>query len=137
MPISTTPEKLQQTSDELGTEAKDSLIALLSKENIQIKQINFVVQQTDNSASNSFLLGHATNGILGTATALGGGSLVLGSTSGSVTVELIRRRYDWNTENDFEKGSKSRSVDTSQGFLQLGNVTIKDISLEHKENKNN
>ena len=137
MPISTIPQKLQQTSDELGTEAKDFLISLLNKENMKFKQRNFVVEQEDSASSNSFLLSHDTNGILGTATALGGSQIVLGETSGSLTIELIRRRYDWDNKTELNKGKKSRNIDTTQGFIQLGNVTVKNLSLGHKENANN
>ena len=137
MPISTQPQKLQQVADELGTEAKDLALWQTFKESLKLKQRNFVVEQTDDSTSNSFILSHDTNGILGTATGLGGSQIVLGETTGSVTIELIRRRYDWDNKDEFLKGNKSKNIDINQGFLQLGNVTVKNISLGHKENKNN
>ena len=137
MPISTTPQKLQQTSDELGTEAKELLISQLNKAEFKIKLRNFVVETTDSSSSNSLILGHPTNGVLGVANGLGGSQIVLGSTTGDVTIEIIRRRYDWDSSVEFKKGTKSTNIDIKQGFIQIGNISLRNISLEHKENANN
>ena len=64
---------------------------------------------------------------------LGGGDLVIESSGDSLaTIEVMRRSYEWKTTADFDKGTKSANMDTSQGFLQLGNVTIKNIYLTHK-----
>jgi len=131
MVISTTPEKLQQTTDEIGPEPETQAIPFIYVEGFKLKLRNVVIEQVSQGSSNSFILGHPVNGILGTATALGGSQIVLGSTAGEATTELVRRSYDWRTKNDFEKG-KITNLNASQGFLQLGNVTLKDILLEHK-----
>lgn len=127
-------EKLQQTSDELGTEPNVIQIPMLQLEKVKIKQRNFVVKQTLVSGSNSHIYGHPVNGKYGVAIGLGGGQIVYGQSGIEVTIELIRRRYDWDSRLELEKGAKSGNIDISQGFLQLGNLTIKNISLEHKNN---
>lgn len=127
-------EKLQQTSDELGTEPNVIQIPMLQLEKVKIKQRNFVVKQTLVSGSNSHIYGHPVNGKYGVAIGLGGGQIVYGQSGIEVTIELIRRRYDWDNRLELEKGAKSGNIDISQGFLQLGNLTIKNISLEHKNN---
>ena len=127
-----TLEKLQQTSDEIGEAPEILSIPILSSERTKIKQSNFVVKQTLLSGSNSFIFGHPINGRFGIATGLGGGQIVFGQSGSSIEIELIRRRYDWNTESELAKGKKSDNVDISQGFIQLGNVVIKNIYLEHK-----
>lgn len=131
MVISTTPEKLQQTTDEIGDEPETQSIPFIYIEGVKVKLRNVVITQNLSEGSNSFLLGHSTNGILGTATALGGSQIVLGATTDPVTIELVRRSYEWKAEGDFKRGIKT-NVDITQGFLQLGNVTVRNILLEHK-----
>lgn len=126
------PEKLQQTNDELGDESSTFLIPFLYVEGIKIKQRNFVVSQEILVSSNSFILGHPVNGKLGIATGLGGGQIVLGQSGTTQTFEIIRRRYDWDSLGELQKGVKSDNVDINQGYIQLGNVTVKNIYLEHK-----
>lgn len=128
----TIPEKLQQTSDELGSDVTTLAIPFLYIEPLKIKQRNFVVQQNTISGSNSFILGHPVNGKLGIATGLGGGQIVLGQSGDNIVIELIRRRYDWNNRDELAKGTKSDNINTDMGFIQLGNVTVKNIYLEHK-----
>lgn len=128
----TTLEKLQQTSDELGDEPSVLQIPMLHKQNLKVILKNIVVKQTSTSGSNSFIWGHPTNGVLGIANGLGGGQIVLGQSGTNIEIELIRRSYLWNNKEEFEKGEKSDNVDISQGFIQLGNVTIKNIYLSHK-----
>src|SRR3990167_9975750 len=126
------PEKLQQTSDELGESPSVISIPLLYIEDVKIKQMNFVVLQNTLSGSNSFILGHGISGRLGVATGLGGGQIVLGQSGSNVEIEIIRRRYDWDSKKELEKGTRSPNMNINQGFLQLGNVTVKNIYLEHK-----
>jgi len=128
----TIPEKLQQTVDELGSDVSTLQIPFLYTENLKIKQRNFVISQTLSSSSNSLILGHSINGKLGVANGLGGGQIVLGQSGDASTIEIIRRRYEWDSIKELEKGTKSSNVDVSQGFLQLGNVTVKNIYLGHK-----
>lgn len=125
-------EKLQQTSDELGSETSILQIPFLNKEKVIIKQRNFVVIQTVKSSSNSFILGHPTNGKMGVANGLGGSQIVLGATSGDVTNEVIRRRYDWETQDDFNRGTRSDNIDIRNDAIQLGNVIVRNIFIEHK-----
>ena len=126
----TIPEKLQQTSDQLGTESGVLSIPFIYKEDIKLKQRNVVVTQLLLSGSNSLILGHPVNGKLGVATGMGGGQIVLGSSGSNVTIELMRRAYEFKEVADFERGN-IQNVDISQGFIQLGNVTVKNILLEH------
>jgi len=132
MPISTQAEKLQQTSDELGEESSLQTIPFIYPEGMKIKIRQVYVTQNVISGSNSFILGHPTNGKLGVATGLGGGQIVLGQSGANVTTELIKRSYEWKTQDDFNRGTKTDNVDTSQGFIQMGNVTVKNILLRHK-----
>ncbi len=131
MPIPTTPEKLQQTADEVGDEPVVQAIPYVYIEGIKLKLRAVNLKMTNSEGSNSLILGHPINGIIGTATGLGGGQIVLGASGTSVTIDLIKRSYEWNTRKDFERGTII-NLDTSQGYLQLGNVTLKDILLEHK-----
>ena len=132
MPISTTPEKLQQVGDEIGEQPSVSSIPFIYIENSKLKLRNTYVTQNLVSGSNSFIIGHSVNGKLGVAIGLGGGQIVLGQSGVNVVTELIKRSYEWKTKDDFDKGTKSDNIDTSQGFLQLGNITIKNIYLAHK-----
>lgn len=132
MPISTQAEKLQQTADELGQEPDLASIPFIYTEGMKLKLRQILVTQNLLSGSNSFILGHPVNGVLGVATGLGGGQIVLGQSGANVITELVRRSYDWRTADDFDRGTKSENVDTSQGFIQMGNVTIRNILLEHK-----
>ena len=128
----TLPEKLQQTSDELGDEPNIISIPLLYSEKIGVKLRNVEIIQNILTGSNSLILGHPTNGVLGVATGIGGGQIVLGQSGSTTTTELARRRYDWDKASELGKGVKSDNIDISQGFITLGNVTIRNIYLEHK-----
>ena len=132
MPISIQAEKLQQTSDELGDEPSLQAIPFIYVEGMKLRLRQVYVTQNVISGSNSFILGHPTNGKLGVATGLGGGQIVLGQSGSNVTTELIKRSYEWGTKNEFDRGTKTDNVDTQQGFIQMGNVTVRNIRLEHK-----
>lgn len=127
------PEKLQQTQDELGEDSSTITIPILKREALKIKAINFELFVTDTSASNSLICGHPVNGVVGIATGLGGGQIVVGDTSGSVTQKMVNRRYDWKTMGDFQQGTKSDNMDISFGDLRYGNIVVKDIYLEYKQ----
>ena len=131
MVISTTPEKLQQTADELGAAPDVQDIPFIYVSGVKIKLRNVEVIQTILEGSNSFILGHPVNGVFGVTTGLGGGQVVLGLTIDPIVTTLIKRSYTWDTTTDFERG-KITNVDISQGFLQLGNVSVKNLLLEHK-----
>lgn len=132
MTLSTQPEKLQQVADQIGVNPNIHPLPFFYIEGIQLKLKNVVMSKKILNSSNSFIFGHLINGKLGVATGLGGGQIVLGNTVGDTIIETIRRTYIWNSLGDFNKGSKSQNLDTSQGFIQLGNVIVKNISLEHK-----
>src|SRR3990167_9544309 len=125
MAISTTPEKLQQVGDEIGDSPNISSIPFIYIENAKLKLRNVQIFQNTISGSNSLIAGHPVNGIVGIAIGLGGGQIVCGQSGSNVSVELMRRSYEWRTKEDFERGTKSDNIDISQGFLQLGNVTVK------------
>ncbi len=131
MPISTQGEKLQQTTDEIGIEPDTQIIPYIYIERVKVKLRSVSLKATSQNGSNSFILGHPVNGILGVATALGGSQIVLGATTDPITVELIKRSYEWTNKNEFERGTKT-NLDDSQGYLQLGNVSARNILLEHK-----
>jgi len=132
MPINTPAEKVQQTTDEIGRDPDVQSIPFIYIEGFPLKLRAVSITSSNNSSSNSFLFGHPVNGILGTANGLGGGQIVFGETTGAVRIELVKRSYEWRTREDFKRGSIT-NLDISQGYLQLGNVTVKDILLEHKE----
>ena len=132
MPLSTTPEKLQQVNDEIGGQPNLASIPFIYIEGKKLKLRNIQISQNTISGSNSFILGHPINGRLGVATGLGGGQIVLGQSGSNIVIDLMKRSYEWKSKGDFEKGQKSDNMNTSQGFLQLGNVTLKNILLEHK-----
>ncbi len=131
MVISSTPEKLQQTTDEIGPNPDTQAVPFIYVENTKLRLKNVVINKTLSGSSNSLILGHDTNGVLGVANGVGGGQIVFGITAGDVKIEILRRAYGWKSLGDFNKGTRT-NVDTSQGFIQLGNVTVKNISLEHK-----
>ena len=131
MPLSTTPEKLQQVNDEIGQQPETASIPFIYIEGIKAKIRNVQISQNTISGSNSFIFGHPVNGKFGVATALGGGQIVFGQSGSNIVIELMRRSYEWKSKVDFERGT-IQNLDNSQGFLQLGNVTLKDMLLEHK-----
>ena len=131
MPLSTTPEKLQQVNDEIGQQPETASIPFIYIEGMKVKTRNVQILQNTISGSNSLIAGHPINGIVGTAIGLGGGQIVVGQSGTTVQIEMMRRAYEWKSKGDFEKGT-FQNLDISQGFLQLGNVTLKDILLEHK-----
>ena len=132
MPLSTTPEKLQQVNDEIGQQPETSAIPFIYIEGVKVKIRQVRILQNTVSGSNSFIFGHPVNGKFGVATALGGGQIVFGQSGSNVVIDLMKRSYEWKSKRDLEKGKKSDNIDISQGFIQLGNVTLKNMLLEHK-----
>ena len=132
MPLSTTPEKLQQVNDEIGQQPETSAIPFIYIEGVKIKIRQVKILQNTVSGSNSFIFGHPVNGKFGIANGLGGGQIVFGQSGSNVVIELMKRSYEWKSTRDLEKGKKSDNIDISQGFIQLGNVTLKNMLLEHK-----
>ena len=132
MVISTTPEKLQQVGDEIGEQPSISSIPFIYIEKSKLKLKNVEIKQNLISGSNSFIFGHPVNGRFGVAIALGGSQIVFGQSGSNITIELVKRSYEWKTKDDFERGTKSDNIDISQGFIQLGNITLKNIYLTHK-----
>ena len=132
MPLSTTQEKLQQVNDEIGEQPSVSSIPFIYIEGVKVKIKDVRITQNTVSGSNSFIFGHPTNGKFGVANGLGGGQIVFGQSGSNVETELMKRAYLWNSTSDLQRGTKSDNINISQGFIQLGNVTIRNISLEHK-----
>ena len=131
MPLSTTPEKLQQVNDEIGQQPETASIPFIYIEGMNVKLRNVQISQNSISGSNSLIAGHPINGILGVANGLGGGQIVCGQSGSNVMIDLMKRAYEWKSKGDFERGT-IQNLDVSQEFLQLGNVTLKNILLEHK-----
>src|SRR3990167_114139 len=113
MAISTTPEKLQQVGDEIGEQPNISSIPFIYIENAKLKLRNARIFQTLLSSSNSYILNHDVNGIMGAGTiGLGGGDLVIESSADSLaSFEVMKRSYEWRTTADFDKGIKSANMD--------------------------
>ena len=82
------------------------------------KQVNLLIKKLDYSASNTFILDHPINGILDTATGMGGGQVLLDGAA-AVTTELTRRRYEWRTESDLANGTYDPNISTDDGKLQF------------------
>jgi len=132
MAISTTPEKLQQVGDEIGDQAGVASIPFIYVEGKRLKLKSVQIRQNTLSASNSFILGHPINGKFGVATGLGGSQIVFGQSGSNVLIDLMKRSYQWENRDELENGKKTSNIDITQGFLQLGNVTVKNIYLTHK-----
>jgi len=77
------------------------------------------VLKIDWSASNSLILGHSINGILGVANGMGGGQIVLGDDGNSVSSIVVQRLWEWNTISRLNEGSKSVNIDTSHNDIRL------------------
>jgi hypothetical protein len=90
-----------------------------SKSSLNFLQVNLVMTQTSWSASNSFLLGHSTNGVLGTATGMGGSQVILGDDGNSSETETMRRRYDWRTEEELNNGVADANISREGGKITL------------------
>ena len=73
----------------------------------------------DWSGSNSFILGHSINGILGAHLGMGGGQIVLGDDGNSVTTTTVQRLWEWETEDRLNEGTKSANIDTSNGDMRM------------------
>ena len=78
MPLSTTPEKLQQVNDEIGQQPETASIPFIYIEGMKVKTRNVQILQNTISGSNSLIAGHPVNGIVGIAIGLGGGQIVVG-----------------------------------------------------------
>lgn len=129
--ITSTAVKLQQTTDELGYESYVSSVPFIYIEGLKLKVKEVKIIQTNIGSSNSHIYGHPVNGVYGIATGLGGGQIVYGDTTGNVSIDILKRSYAWETTADFERGTKSENIDISQGFIQLGDVTVDNILLIH------
>lgn len=132
MPLSTTQEKLQQSTDEIGGSPNTASIPFIYIEGQKVKLRNIQIFQKYTGNSNSFIWGHPINGVFGITVGMGGSQVVFGDSGGTTTIELLKRSYDWKSKADFARGTKTENIDIQQGFLQLGNVTVKNILLEHK-----
>jgi len=60
----------------------------------------------------AFILGHSSNGVLGTST-LGEG------TRGEFTT-VIKRVWEWKTKEDFDRGTADDGIDYNDGILKIG-----------------
>ena len=76
MPLSTTPEKLQQVNDEIGQQPETASIPFIYIEGMKAKLRNVQILQNTISGSNSFIFGHPVNGKFGIANGFGGGQIV-------------------------------------------------------------
>ena len=91
----------------------------IAREIMKARHVNLVITKIDFAASNAFILGHANNGILGTANGLGGGQIVLGLDGNEVTSEILRRRYEWRSNTEFTAGVPDANISIAGGALQL------------------
>ena len=109
-------EDMKQSWSPHGT---TPLQLILEDEGIKITQVDLKITKKDFSASNSFILGHATNGFLGTANGLGGGQIVLGSDGNEVTTTLTQRRYTWRSESNLNAGNLGGRMSSDGNKLSL------------------
>lgn len=86
----------------------------------QLDDWNLVNKTKDYSNTNSFILGHPVNGVLGVANGLGGGQIVLGDDGniGSAT-EVVRRRWTWKTQADLSLGTITPNLTINNGDIRF------------------
>jgi hypothetical protein len=81
-------QALQQTRDSIGSNPQVLPIPIITPERVELWQEPVVIYDKD--IDNSFILSHSDNGVLGTATALGGGQVVLGDTDNFETLLRVQ-----------------------------------------------
>jgi hypothetical protein len=79
---------LQQARDSISTDSSTIAIPNIFGENLMAWEEPHIIYDQD--INNSFILGHSVNGVLGTATALGGGQVVLGDTDNYQTLLRVQ-----------------------------------------------
>jgi hypothetical protein len=86
---------------------------MFPQERIKVKNVNVVIKLSY-ANDDAFILGHATQGTLGTSR-LGAGS------SGIATeVEVLRREWTWTKYEELKNGTYSDNVTIVNGTIQLG-----------------
>lgn len=105
----------QSLSPHGGTPA----LLIFSSDSINFKQVDLIIKQTSYATSNSFLVGHSVNGIVGAANGLGGGQIVIGSNGNITTSTTAQRRYIWRTESNLNDGTLSGVMTSIGGELKL------------------
>jgi hypothetical protein len=79
---------LQQARDSISTNSSTIAIPNIFSEELVLHEEPHVIYDKD--IDNSFILGHSDNGVMGTATALGGGQVVLGDTDNFETLLRVQ-----------------------------------------------
>ena len=108
----------QEDNQSLVHEGGDIPKIIYPVEEIELA-VDTKITQTDWSASNSFILGHATNGVLGVANGMGGGQIVLGLDGNQVTSTIVERRWLWSTKTQLELGTADANIDLQNGDIRL------------------
>ena len=83
---------LQQARDSISTDSSTIAIPNIFTEQLRLWEEPAIIYDKD--IDNSFILGHSVNGVLGTATGLGGGQVVLGNTNNFETLLRIQPASD-------------------------------------------
>jgi hypothetical protein len=78
---------LQQARDSISTDSTVLAIPNIFSQSLKVYQEPHVIY--DHDIDNSFIVGHETNGVIGTATGVGGGQVVLGDTDNTETLLRI------------------------------------------------
>lgn len=102
---------VQDTKDQLGPSDTESFVFKLFNENSAIDPTNVTVEIIKQNIGHAFVVGHATNGIIGTANGVDGSQITIGSGGlGSSSVERVV-----NTGDEFvEQFSDSSYIDASR-----------------------
>ena len=108
----------QEDNQSLVHEGGDIPKIIYPVEEIELA-VDTKITQTDWSASNSFIVGHATNGVLGVANGMGGGQIVLGLDGNQVTSTIVERRWLWSTKTQLELGTADANIDLENGDIRL------------------
>jgi len=109
-------ESVNQSLSHEGDSGVPKLI--LPTERVRVTEI-IKIDQEDWSGSNSFILGHSINGVLGVANGMGGGQIVLGYDGVMVESTILQRRWEFVTTTELETGTASPNVSVEGGQITL------------------
>jgi len=108
---------LQQARDSISTDSSTIAIPNIFTEQLRIWEEPEIIYDKD--IDDSFILSHAVNGVMGTATAMGGGQVVLGDTTNTET--LLRIQPQGDTWINFLRSTPTNG--TAYGFVGVSSGT--------------
>ena len=107
------------TKQSLAPAADQFFAFLFPVDKAKLRHANLVITQTGFADSNSLILGHSTNGFIGTGFfGLGGGQIILGG-SGTSEVEILRRRFEWRTFQELARCTYDPNISIQNGQIRL------------------